>query len=520
MTFARQVLYLLTRDIARLTPWLLLFGVVLVFAVGRAVELRLIASATLPTYVAVILCLAFASAVPVLADSPTRDDAFWATQPIDARALALAKLLSALLLIAMHGVALILVMNAWSYPVRSAGIVAGTSLTALSAWALGVAVIAAACARQAVAGLVIGSLITLVLTVGGSALLASRLAPLAWGLVALVLIAVGAITFVGMYRRRPTDRVSRAAAMVVGAVLLVFSALTPPVISLTAATAYGQADGVTLRVPLVGQPECDRGVIIIPFEVSSPSWARVDLTKPQASLALTDGRTVELANSDWRQAAGVWGPLVAPALFRGVVDDEQHASDRRTRRADIAFVLPDRSRDMVCGRIARIALRLEVRSATGVEVMRLPLRSGATEAAPGIRSRIIDAGRPDSAPAITVELSSLASLHGAGERDVEGLEFALVDPQSGAVVRLDNQAVDGWMRTSDLMGLSRVWGSQRLVLDRPSLRTANALKTWYRDAHIVVTAPVWRSRAQRIITVAVAPSLAVKPMPSAAFGRR
>ncbi len=175
---------------------------------------------------------------------------------------------------------------------------------------------------------------------------------------------------------------------------------------------------------------------------------------------------------------------------------------------------------MVCGRIARIALRLEVRSATGVEVMRLPLRSGATEAAPGIRSRIIDAGRPDSAPAITVELSSLASLHGAGERDVEGLEFALVDPQSGAVVRLDNQAVDGWMRTSDLMGLSRVWGSQRLVLDRPSLRTANALKTWYRDAHIVVTAPVWRSRAQRIITVAVAPSLAVKPMPSAAFGRR
>lgn len=504
MKFRRQVWHLVRRDLVRAAPWLALTAVVLVIATARAIESSEIASATLPTHSVFLLCVTVISALIVVVDSPVRADAFWATQPIDARAIAVAKCIGALVPVIMCSGVVCFVLHEWGYSVETGGVLLAVAVSTLAIWGIGVAVVAAVCARRTVAWFAVGSAATVGLLFGQAALPSAEVGGAGWGLGTLASVAAGTFTLAGLYRRRPPELWKRSAALLVGVLLVTLSALNVSVASSSAAaTTPIHAPSVALRVPLTAQPECDARWLVIPLEVSSSPWAKVDLTKPTVKIALSSGDSVTLENREWMQSAGLWGPLVSPTRFGRVVHDEPVAGQRRVRRVDIAFDIPDGQQHRICGHVARIALRLDVRSAVGEEVMQLPLVAGAFASAPGLRARVVNVGRRNVPPKITLALSSLSGRVGATGADVAGLEFALSKSDGGAVFRLENRAGDGWVRTADLAGLSRTSGVQHLVLEGGA-RLDDWITPQSDTLQVVVTAPVWGARAVRTVSAVVA----------------
>jgi hypothetical protein len=520
MTLAGQVLHLVRRELRGIAPWLVLMGLVLIVAVVRSTESTVLGSAALPTSIVIMLCLALASAMRVMADSPARADAYWATQPIDARALAVAKLLACLCVTALCGVAMVITMHDWGYSLTTAVTSTVMTVAGMTVWSLGVAVVASACAQRALAWSVVGSLVLM------TQLFGERLnftAHLERGWVALATctsLAVGAIALIAIYRRRPERSVHRVGAIALGGLLLVSSTIRPPsrsgmVASRTGAWSSFDSDSVTLQLSTVGQPECEGQWIFLPLDILSPAWARVELTRPRTTLILANGDSVALVNTDWMQSVGIWGSLVTPALFPHTLDDETSTGSRRVRRADIGFVLPAGQRDRVCGRVTRIDLRVQQRSATGVELMRVPLVVGAAGDAPGVRVRVREVGRAKALPTITAEIASLVSLHGRSDVDVEGIDFALWHQRSGTAIRLEYQGGDGLARAADLQGLSRMSRTQRIGVERSSKRLPTGLKTM-ENMQLVVVAPVWRPRKERRVTADVSLPLAVMQSSTAA----
>jgi hypothetical protein len=503
MTFRRQVWHLVRRDLVRAAPWLALTAAVLVIATARAIESSLIPATTLPTHSVFLLCVSVISALIVVADSPVRTDAFWATQPIDARAIAIAKCIGALVPVIMCAGAVCFVLHEWGYSVGTASDLLAVTVSTLAIWAFGVAVVAAICARRTVAWFAVGSAATVGLLFGQAAVPSAEVGGAGWGLGTLASVAAGTLTLAWLYRRRPTEPWKRSAALLVGVLLVTLSALNVSVASSSAAaTTPIHAPSVALRVPLTAQPECDARWLVIPLEVSSSPWAKVDLTTPTVRITLDSGDSLSLQSPEWMQSAGLWGPLVSPARIGRLVNDEPLVGARRVRRVDIAFDIPAGQQHRICGHVQRVALELYVRTAVGEERMRLPLVAGAVASAPGLRARVVDVGHRNIPQKITVGLSSLGGRSGEKDADVTGLDFALVAREGGAVFRLNNRSTDGWMRTADLPGLSRTSGFQQLALegraklDNWSTPRANTLQ-------VVVTAPVWGARAARTVSAVV-----------------
>ena len=514
MTLARQLLHLVQRELRGIAPWLVLMGLVLIFAVVRSTESTVLGSAPLPTSIAIMLCLALASAMRVMADSPARADAYWATQPIDARALAVAKLLACLSVTALCGVAMVITMYDWGYSLTTAVTSAVMTVAGMTVWALGVAIIASACAQRALAWFVVGSLVIITQLFGERLIFTAHLERGWVALATCTSIAVGAIALIAIYRRRPERSVHRLGAIALGGLLLVSSTIRPPsrsgmVASRAGAWSSFDSDSVTLQLSTVGQPECEGQWIFLPLDILSPAWARVELTRPRTTLILANGDSVALVNTDWMQSVGIWGSLVTPSLFPHTLDDETSTGSRRVRRADIGFVLPAGQRDRVCGRVARIDLRVQQRSATGAELMRVPLAVGAAGNAPGVRVRVLDVERGKVRPTVTAEIASLVSVHGRFGVDVEGIDFALWNQRSGTAIRLDYQGGDGLARAADLQGLLRMSRTQRFGMERSSKGLPTEFKAM-ENMQLVVVAPVWRPRAERRVTADVSPSLVAR----------
>jgi hypothetical protein len=514
MTLARQLLYLVRRELRGIAPWLVLMGLVLTVAVLRSTESTVLGGEALPTSIAIMLCLALASAVRVMADSPARADAYWATQPIDARALAMAKVLACLCVTALCGVAMVITMYDWGYSLTTALTSAVMTVAGMTVWLLGVAVVASVCARRAIAWFVVGSLV-IITQLFGERLIFTAYLELGWvALATCTSLAVGAIALIAIYCRRPQRSVHRVGAIALGGLLLVSSTVRPPhhsgiAASRTTASSSFDSDGVMLQLSTVGQPECEGQWIFLPLDIMSPAWARVELTSPRTTLILANGDSVALVNTDWMQSVGIGGSLVSASLFPRTMDDEASTERYRVRRVDIGFMLPAAQRDQVCGHVARIDLLVQQRFATGAELIRVPLVSGAESNAPGLRVRLRDVEWEKALPVITAEVGSLISARHTSDVDVEGIDFALVNPRNGAVVRLDYQGRDRLARTFDLQGLVRLSYTQRLGVDRPTRQLRSAIPTW-EQMQLVVVAPVWRPRADRRVTANVPPSLVAR----------
>lgn len=505
--FRRQVWHIVRRDLMRAAPWLALTAIVLAVATARAVESPLLVSVTLPTQGVFLLCVAVISALVVVVDSPVRANEFWTTQPIDARAIALAKCIGALVPVIMCAVAVCCVLHEWGYSVETGSGLLAVAVSTLAIWAMGVSVVAAVCARRAVAWFAVGIAVAAGLLVGQPAVPSAEVGEAGWGVGTLASFMAGTLTLAWLYRHRPSEPGKRSAALIVGVLLVAFSSLSVSIASQSAlARTPVHAPSVALHMPLTAQPECDARWLVIPLEVSSSPWAKVDLTRPAVKITLSGGDSLTLENPEWMQSAGLWGPLVSPTRYGRVVHDEPVSGQRRVRRVDIAFAIPDGQQYQICGHVARIALRLDVRSAIGEEVMQLPLVAGAVASAPGLRVRVVDLGRQNALPKISLALSSLSSRVGVTGSDVAGLEFALAKADGGAVFRLENRGSDGWVHTADLPGLYRSSGAQQLVLDGHA-RLDDWSPLGSNTLQVVVTAPVWGARAAHTIAADVPAAL-------------
>jgi hypothetical protein len=254
---------------------------------------------------------------------------------------------------------------------------------------------------------------------------------------------------------------------------------------------------------------CEGELLVLPLDITSPAWARVELTRPVVTVKLADGDSLSLVNADWMQSVGAWGALVPPALYSRALDDEPTRDNRRVRRVEMGFLVPAGQRDRVCGRVTGVDLRVQQRAATGVELMRLPLVAGAMGEAPGVRLRVRDLSPGRGGPAITMEFASLVSARTAPSVDIEGSDFSLLNQRTGTVVRLENRDSEATVRAADLHSLSRMTRTQRLAVERVGRRGQAAGMMTTEPTQLIVVAPVWRPRTERRVTADVSRSLAI-----------
>jgi len=509
MTLKRQVVYLLRRELRGGMPWIALMVLLAGGAVVQSTDFAPLGREPLPTATAVMLCLALASAVRISIDSPSRSDSFWAIQPIDARALAVAKLLANLCLTILCGVALLVIMLDWGYPLDSTIAASLMMVAAMTVWSLGSALIVAACGQRAFAWAAVGSVVTATLLLRERVTLAAHLGS-GWVMLAtLASLIAGAVMLVSMYRRRLGRRAQRIGALVTGALLLFVSTLRPVNHLDKPTSGADDADSVYVELAMTGQPICEGELLVLPLDITSPAWARVELTRPEVTLKLADGDSLSLVNADWMQSVGAWGALVPPALYSRALDDEPTRDNRRVRRVEMGFLVPAGQRDRVCGRVTGVDLRVQQRAATGVELMRLPLVAGAMGEAPGVRLRVRDLSPGRGGPAITMEFASLVSAHTAPIVDIEGSDFSLLNQRTGTVVRLEYRDSEATVRAADLHSLSRMTRTQRLAVERVGRRGQAAGMMTTEPTQLIVVAPVWRPRTERRVTADVSRSLAI-----------
>ncbi len=496
MTFAQHTWHLLKRDLGRIARWYALYVGMLLVAAARAVGANAAATVdtssldvpVLSTGLAIVVVIALAIAVVRLmrSDNPLQAQSFWTTQPVRPLALASARLLLLLLLAATGAMVQGGVLTAWGYDVSSMTWAMLTALASLLLLALGVA---------------------------------------------LLTIAIGERVAAGV--RRPTiGWQQRGAAIASGAVMLAaYLRFAPAATPFAAGGQHARAAAVTplsrrvaLQIPLTTQPVCNERWLVIPLRVTSAAWQRVELTEPALTLVLTSGDSVHLTNREWMQSAGLWGPLAPATLHAQGRWARGDVGEQRVRPVDIAFTLTTDQRSAVCGKIAHVALQLRQRVGHGVELMRLPLDAPARVASQGYRATVRstarttvrttpahDAGADNARLTLTAQVDALRPTVRGGADETVALDFALLRPATGELIRLETDGAGEWRRRSDLPGLTRGWGAQRLALDPEDARAMRVSINWQQGALVVVTAPVWQEHTRERVTVTLPSQLAQNP---------
>lgn len=530
MSWSAELWHLLRRDVRR-SGWLLLvYVIMLVLAVTRASQLTGAFSGRLaPVGQAVLLFMPLLVAMAVHADSAIRVDAFWAVLPVRAYVIVTSKLLYILLLVGLWTVAVCVVMSKWHVlsVAAAADIGFADMFATLTLLMLGTALVTAGCASLASVGVVLGAAFAL------SAAIIFSSNGMGWGFTArewwaiAVPMMVGAVVLLAQrYRVRTSSRVSRGVSIATGAAVVLFPTLTldARVAEPRTPTASAASSAVVLRLPLQGQPECERNRLTLPLEVTSPSTWRVELMRPHVDVSLADGSHVELSSDRWMQSAGIWGPMLPPADARVVAD----SASTRVRRTDIVFELPRDGSSRVCGHVDDVALRILMRVATPREVLRVPLASSSTVTASGYRGRIASVDVADTTVSIRLRLSMLTSTSARNGTALGELDYAIADPRQHRVVRLSAEgshatvmftADDGSGRpdssgfpsgeegeqwdTSALPGLTIMSSRMHLHAYRANAARPSDLRSWSDGAVLLAIAPVWHTPEVRNVHATV-----------------
>jgi len=508
MTWPAELLHLFRRDLRR-TMWpLLLYVAVLTLAVAKAAEMRgVMVGATAPVGQLVMLLAPLLVAMTILADSATRVDAFWAVQPLRTSVVIASKLLYIALVSALCTAAVFVALTQWQLQATPASVVATVVLAMLILVLLGTAVVTAACASHAMVGLVLCA--AFALTVVGALRLTSvlRELPLSVWWAATLLLTIGAAAFLATsYRQRRWSGTKRAAAMISGVAVILFAALTSDTRAphSTLLMTDSASSRVVLRVALSTQPGCTNDRLTVPLEIAAPTSWRVELMHPDVAVTLMDGSRVTLESERWMAAVGVWGPML-PETGAPVIDDGSAVTAQtRVRRTDIEFEMPRGMSARVCGRVEHVDLRVHMRTASASELMRVPLTGARTIAAPGYRARVDAVNIADSDLTISARVSMLTGTTEDRRMDLDGLDYALLHPGRGDVVRLHDDDDDRRSNTNVLPGLRHMSNQLRLQIYRSDTVRPRDLRSWGDSAVLLVIAPVWHSSETRSVRAAVA----------------
>ncbi len=509
MTWTRQVIHVFGRDLRRTWLLLWLYGELLCLCMARALEWP---PAMHPAFAPVGWITAgfavLATVRVVLADDTTRADAFWAVQPLQASVVAASKLMYVLSLLAAYGAAMLVIRSAWALdPVSWGGADGLYPLLTLVMLGMALATLTVGTMTR-VGALVAGTLglaivIRFVVDIPPQSMTAS-----VWW-TAVTVLAIGCAAFVvRRYRMRETTVLTRGAALGTGVVAMLFPIFG--VRSMPGATAveYDPAhslDSIALTLPLTTRPACTGGQLEVPIAVGAPLGWRVELMRPTLDVTRHDGGVVSLSAPRWMQLAGGGGPLLPTDRDRDRMRVLGIDPDIPLLRTGIVFPVPAADTDGLCGRIARVAMRMWVKTGTGVEVMRVPLRTLSKVAVPGYRAQIVSQMLLDSSVTIRVRLSRVTD-------DVTPLpslgnfSFALLNTSRGEVVGLRDVRVDDATWTSALPGGLRHSGItfDLELYDGRSARIGG-LDSWRDRSVLLVTAPKEAGRGWRSSPVATVP---------------
>lgn len=511
MTWFQQVRHVFVRDLRRSAVVLSVYVALLGIAVARAVEWPgAIHSFQQPMVLFVGLSAAVIIARVVLADSPTRITAFWALQPLQSSAVATAKLLYVLVLLVLCAAAVVLALTSWDLPALAIDS-AAIRVFPVTLLLLGTALIASACVSRIAVGIVAAGVFGLVLVMElGLDVSQAPVAASGWWTFTLLLTFGLIVLIIRGYRARPSSRLGRGVLLSGGLVSVLFPTFTIPATApAPSAVPHALRDtaGVSIHVPIMHQPECARGRLTVPLDIVSPKWWRVDLALPSVTLQMADGSSVLAASNHWQAGVGVWGPMLPAKLQRGSINFPDSTGTVRTRRTGIVFMVPDG----VCGHIASLTLRLRARTASGAEVIRVPLTGTTRARAPGYRVRVLDAQIDAERFMITARSSMLGSAAGGSGDLLGALEFALYHPARNEVVRLKTRGAEESVWAYDLPGLRYTAATQRLERYDEDVALPHAWATWRDSAVLVVTAPVWREAASLSASAFVGPYATAAP---------
>ena len=379
MSWARQVLHLLARDLRRARLAWGAYALTTVAGVAIATERVVAPSAdTVPLVLVLLLVGSMVAMLAILADSAVRPDAFWATLPVRASAAAAAKLVQLALLVALPLAAAALLLAGAGHGTRAIATMLLVTGGALGAWYGAIAVVASASrdAREAIAGSLglVVALVALFLTgFARSWEPASAwwsLPGVKWGaVVACVLIVAW------RYRRRGMGLVPRLATGV-AAVAIAWASVVPstPRAEAQAATVVATMPSDRVQLDTTRPIRC-LGDAVEVWVRDDPGEGRM-LTIGGATLSLVtrDGTTLE-AEASGLQGFGAIGLATGPAA-----PPFANGSGGGTMR----FALPVDSRAR-CMESVRASLRYFGRWSEGRETARLPWRDGAALDAPGTR---------------------------------------------------------------------------------------------------------------------------------------
>jgi hypothetical protein len=466
MTWDAQVRHLVARDLRGMRWALVGFAALIVLATLRAVGLVEVLDGVpivdelVPKVAPLIVAMA------ILADPARRTDAFWAVLPVRGSAVAAAKLVVLLLLAGVMVVVSHVVRIAWGLPVAGFPALGGVALLQAGASIAPLALLAATCRdlRGFVLAVVlmIGAVLPLVLLPPAASAPPTFLVDVV--VPAVVVVLCGGMLVARYARHGDGWRMQGATLVAVALAVMLFVAVSRR-LPMPPTTA---ADFVDVRIALLAeeQPVCADGRLVVPIEAVAPAGHRLDLLAPAVTITTVTGARVVSRLPEWGQVMGTWGPLLPPRA--GGARWRIRGGTPAPRRTAIAFPLSDADRAVVCGKIARAALAIDVRVSEAQELVRLPIRTGATVAAPGVRAAIRRvAPTPDAVP-LVVRVDRLSD---AGRwRPLTDPTYALVDEATG-----DALVVDGvpWSQGSlpftvrELPGLVRE-STGELTLDVPS----------------------------------------------------
>jgi hypothetical protein len=326
---------------------------------------------------------------------------------------------------------------------------------------------------------------------------------------AVTVLAIGCAAFVvRRYRRRETTLLRRGAALGTGVVAMLFPIFGVQSMPGVTAVEYDPAhslDSIALTLPVTKPLTCDGREITVPIAVGAPLGWRIEMMRPTLDVTRDDGAVVSVAAPRWMQLAGGGGPLLPTDRDRSRMRVLGIESDMPMLHTGIVFTIPAAGTERLCGHIDRVALRMWVKTGTGVDVMRVPLRNSATLTMSGYRAHVVSQVFMDSSVHIRVRVSGMTD-DATRFPELGNLNFALLNTARGQVVGLSDSHVDDATWTSALPGGLRHSGMTfDLELYDGRYARIGGLEAWRDSSVLLITAPKEEGRGWLRSPIATVP---------------
>jgi hypothetical protein len=490
MRWLAQVRHVFAKDVRE--SWLAIGAYVLLVVVATAHALGMGTSISALGIVPLFVALLGVGTVAYLVqqDSPTSANAFWASHPIRPTAVLGAKVLSALLVLAIGAAGHALALR--SYDLHGTELLRQVLVPVLAyAICLLLAMLLGALVRD-MRSFLLAAILTPI-----AVLVAVGILPVPEETLdarAVVLGGAGVLAVLALlpwlYLTRDTRRVTRGIGFVAIALTMVLASAgmsSGPSSAMSASES--SATGRRLRVPL--QLERSGGQIIsddsqlelVLRRGAIPPGTRLIVEHPRLIVQLTDESTLRLPVGMGVISFDMMGTRMPPPMrgLRWLVAPQQ-ASDRVTIGALLTF----EQRRAVAGGVKSIALEGRAVVTEAETLTTLPLAAGSSVHMPGRRIAIDEWRSGPGAPTLAVRMTSIYGDPTDSWGGGSGVRFALVNAARGEGFPLGAANTSGAVEALVLPWTLLAASTMRFHMQAPGTGAQAPDAAWLRDARLIL----------------------------------